>query len=184
MELESTSEHAHELIHEHAAASHADRSSPGWFTQVALSTLVMALLSALAALLAAISAHESLLERTQEILDFVALDTERLEVEVLRSKHDVLRQLGEEPPVSEVSRVRNYEEEIVAMTKKTAADEEVVRTSTHAHVIFAIAVTLLSVGITLGGMAIISRKRFLWIVGLVFGAGGTLGVAIGLAEML
>lgn len=103
MELEKTSEHAHEIIHEHSGALHS--SSPGWFTQVALSTLVMALLSALAALLAAISAHESLLERTQEILDFVALDTESLEIEVLRSKHDLLRQLGEEPRESEVSRV-------------------------------------------------------------------------------
>ena len=184
MELESRPEHAHEIIHEHASGHHGDRSSPEWFTRVALSTLVMALLSAIAALLAAMSAHESLLERTQEIVDFVTLDTERLEIEVLRSKHDVLRELGKEPAASEVSRVRAYEGELDSIAERTAEDEELVRTSTHEHVIFALAVTLLSVGITLGGMAMIARKRFLWIIGLVFGAGGTLSVAIGLAEML
>jgi Domain of unknown function (DUF4337) len=183
MELETTSEHAHEIIHKHSA-SHGNDSSPGWFTRVALSTLVMALLSALAALLAAISAHESRLERTQEILDFVALDTERVEIEVLRSKHDLLRQLGEEPAATEVSRLRNYEEQIRELTKATAADEGVVRTSTHAHVIFAIAVTLLSVGITLGGMSMIARKRFLWIIGLVFGMGGAVNLVLGLTDML
>lgn len=70
------------------------------------------------------------------------------------------------------------------MTKTTAADEDVVRTSTHAHVIFAIAVTLLSVGITLGGMAMIARKRFLWIIGLVFGVGGAVSLVFGLRDML
>jgi Domain of unknown function (DUF4337) len=92
--------------------------------------------------------------------------------------------MGKEPAATEVSRVRNYEEELESIAEKTAEDEDVVRAATHAHVIFALAVTLLSVGITLGGMAMIARKRFLWIIGLVFGAAGAVSVAIGLAEML
>ena len=108
MELENKTDHAHETIREHVAEDQHRSAAPRWFTYVALSTLLMALLSASAALMAAISAHESLLERSQEILDFVALETDRVEVEVLQSKHDILHQLDGRPPDSELARVKAY----------------------------------------------------------------------------
>jgi Flp pilus assembly protein TadB len=184
MELESATEHAHETIHEHVAEPHGGRSTPRWHIYVALSTLVMALLSAMAALMAALSAHEALLERTQEIVDFVALETDRIEIEVLRSKHDILRQFEVTPPPDELSRIRTYQKEVAILMETTAEEEAVVRASNRAHIVFAIAVTLLSVGITLGGMSLIAEQRFLWIVGLVFGVAGTLGVVIGFRTMI
>jgi len=184
MELESATEHAHETIHEYVAESHSGPSTPRWHTYVALSTLVMALLSAMAALMAALSAHESLLERTREIVDFVALETDRIEIEVLRSKHDILRQFEVMPPPDELSRIRTYQEDVATLMETTAEEEAVVGASNRAHIVFAIAVTLLSVGITLGGMSLIAKQRFLWIIGLVFGAAGTLSVAIGFRTMI
>ncbi len=183
MELESATEHAHETIHEHAAG-HGGRSTPRWHTYVALSTLAMALLSALAALMAALSAHESLLERTQEIVDLVALETDRIEIEVLRSKHDILHQFEVTPSAAELSRIRAYERDAAILSDRTTDEEAMVRASNRAHIVFAIAVTLLSVGITLGGMALISEQRYLWIIGLVFGVAGTLSVAAGFRTML
>jgi hypothetical protein len=50
--------------------------------------------------------------------------------------------------------------------------------------IFAIAVTLLSLGITLGGMAIVVERKSLWTVGILFGAAGALGAGIGVFYML
>jgi hypothetical protein len=184
VELESTAEHALETIHEHVAESPHHPSSPPWFTYVALSTLVMALLSAFAALMAAISAHESLLERTQEILELVALDTDRIEIEVLTSKHDLLRQLEAEPSGAELDRVAAYREEVERLLDQTAEDEAIVGSTTHAHIVFAVAVTLLSIGITLGGMALIAKQRFLWIVGLVFGLVGDASVVYGMRDMM
>jgi hypothetical protein len=183
MEQEKAIEHAVEAIQEHAGGAHGDAASRRWITQVALSTLVMALLSALGALMAAISAHESLLERTQEVLDFVRLQNDRLEIEVLRAKHDLLRQSGVEPAASELSRIRAYETDLLRMTEQTTEEEAVVRTSAHAHLVFAIAVTLLSVGITLSGISMIARRRPLWIAGLAFGLAGTVSMAIALRDV-
>ena len=186
MELEGTAEHAHETIHEHVTeGGHGDgASSPRWFTHVALSTLLMALLSAFAALMAAISAHESLLERTQEILDFVALETDRIEIEVLQTKHDILRQFDELPPQSELTRIHAYQEDVERLTELTHEEEARTAAATHAHMVFAVAVTLLSIGITLSGMAIIARLRYLWLIGLVSGAAGAIGVVMGLRDMV
>jgi hypothetical protein len=144
----------------------------------------MALLSATGALMAAISAHESLLERSQEILDFVSLETDRVEIEVLQSRHDILRQLGEAPAESEVARVRAWREDMGREKEELSKEESIVGATTSAHLVFAVAVTLLSIGITLGGMAIIARQRFLWLIGLVFGAAGALSVALGFRDML
>ena len=55
---------------------------------------------------------------------------------------------------------------------------------TLAHVIFAIAVTLLSMGIILAGMAVVIERKWLWATGLVIGTAGSLSVAIGIAVML
>jgi hypothetical protein len=183
LELENGTERVHETIRERATGED-NAASRGWFTQVALSTLLMALLSALAALMAAISAHESLLERTQEILDMIELENDRVEIEVLTAKHDILRRLEVEPDASEVSRVRANREDLRQRKEETTEEERFVGTATHAHLVFATAVTLLSVGITLGGISMISRKRSLWIVGLFVGLAGAVGVAIGFASLL
>jgi hypothetical protein len=184
VELESKTEHAHETIREHVAEGPHRPSAPRWFTHVALSTLLMALLSATGALMAAISAHESLLERSQEILDFVALETDHVEIEVLQSKHDILGQLGQAPAEAELARVRAYREDEGQIEEEVSGEEGVVGATTRAHLVFAVAVTLLSIGITLGGMAIIARQRFLWLIGLVFGVAGAVSVALGFRDML
>jgi hypothetical protein len=184
MELEGTAEHGHETIREHLAEGRHGPSSPRWFTYVALSTLLMALLSAFAALMAALSAHEALLERTQEIVDFVALETDRIEIEVLQSKHEILRQFDETPAESELARVEAYREDVARLIEQTVDEESLAQAATHAHLVLAVAVTLLSIGITLGGMAIIANQRFLWIIGLVFGLAGAVGVVLGLRDMM
>jgi hypothetical protein len=46
------------------------------------------------------------------------------------------------------------------------------------------AVTILSVGITLCGAAIVVDIKYLWIAGLVFGVIGTIGLAAGIYSMV
>jgi hypothetical protein len=90
-ELGETAEAARELIVEEMQEK---TETAEWVRKVALSAIVMALISAIGALLAGITANESLMERTEEILEVSRLESDRLHVEVLRSKHDVLRALG------------------------------------------------------------------------------------------
>jgi len=50
----------------------------------------------------------------------------------------------------------------------------------HANNVLAIAVTVLSVGITLSGMAVVVEEKRLWLAGLIIGAGGVLALALGI----
>ena len=67
---------------------------PRWHKQVALSSLILALLAALAGLLAGLTAEQELHVRTQEILDLSRLESDRINAQVLKTKHELQDSLG------------------------------------------------------------------------------------------
>ena len=67
-EIEESAEAAHDLIREKLLRKN-DEDGSRWTGWIILSTMALALLSALAALLAGFTANEAVLERTKEILE-------------------------------------------------------------------------------------------------------------------
>ena len=183
-ELNESTEVTTELVMDSVKEDAKDRESPQWHSWVALSTLVMALLTAIGALLAGITAHEALLERTEEIINIATCQGESTRVAVLKAKHDILFSLGETPDKAEVDQIQAYESEITALDAGARQTEEIIQSTVYPHFIFALAVTILAVGTSLCGMAIIIEKRLLWLIGLIFGIVGTAGVGTGLVMMM
>jgi hypothetical protein len=183
-ELTEMTDTAEDAVTEAMESEEVGEKHPGWHRQVALTTLVMALLAGLGGLLAGITAHEALLKRTKEIIEVSYLEGDRVHVETLNSKHEILTALGETPNRVEVERVVAFEEEMRELKAGTAREEALALTADNTHLIFAVAVVLLSLGITLGGMAVIVEHKFLWTVGLVFGVAGAAGIGLGVLAML
>ena len=177
-EIEESAETALELMEDLEAGKES-----GWMGLIAVSTLVMALLSALGALLAGINANESILERTEEIIEISRKETEFLSIELLESKHEILNSLGTAPDSAEVERVRKERSEFEAERKKIMTDEGEVEAHIYEHEIFAGGVTLLSIAITLGGLALLAKRKIFWMIGLGFGITGTVLLALGIYSM-
>jgi hypothetical protein len=135
-------------------------------------------------MLAGMSSHQAMIERTQEIIEVSSLQGDRVYVETLKSKHEILTILGETPDQAEITTIAAIEEEMLGLEIKTAGDESQVKTTTKGHIIFAIAVAMLSLGTALCGMSIIVNQKYLWGAGLLFGAIGTAGVGLGILRML
>ena len=161
-----------------------DTRHPNWHRQVAMSTLLMALITAVGALLAGITAHEALLDRTKEAIDVSIAENDRVSVEVLKAKVEILTKLGESPDQADLAQIQASEAEIIALEEEAAFEETEVQSISGAHLILAVAVTLLSVGITLSGMSIIVDQKFLWLAGLVFGIVGSMVVGYGIIKLL
>jgi hypothetical protein len=157
---------------------------PRWHKQVALFSLILALLAALAGLLAGLSAHEDLHRRTEEIMELSRLENDLVHIEVLRTKHELLYSLGRDVDPAELAQIQAFEEEAEDLVGELTAEERQDRSAGSTHLILAITVTLLSVGITISGMAVVVGERRLWYAGMVFGAGGTLCLALGIVRML
>ncbi len=156
---------------------------PRWHRHVALTTLILALLTAIGALLAGMSANQSLIDRTNEIIYVNSLERDRISIEILKSKHEILISLGDTPDQEEIKAIAVFEEEMQELKPESEDEETLVLTAAKSHQIFAIAVSLLSLGAALCGMSIIINQKYLWVVGLVFGAIGTVGLVWGVVRM-
>jgi hypothetical protein len=156
---------------------------PHWHKHVAMTTLVMALLTALAAMLAGTSSQQSLIERTQEIMEINSLESDRIQVEVIKTKHEILIALEAVPDQAEAEAIAAFERPIREHKRHTDSEESTVISTIETHHIFAVAATLLSMGTALNGMSVIVNRKYLWVTGLVFGAIGTLGVLAGVVRM-
>lgn len=183
-ELTEMVETAQDAVTEAVESKEVGDEHSRWHNRVALTTLVMALLAALGALLASRTANEALLGRTKEIIEISRLEGDRISVEMLKSKHEILIALGETPDPAERERIKAFETGMRELKAESARQEALATSIISAHEVFAIGVTMLSLGITLGGMAIVVERKFLWTVGLLFGMIGVLAVGTGVLMML
>lgn len=182
-ELGESTELANELAMDSMKRDEAEWTPNKWHTWVAMSTLLMALLAAVGALLAGITAHEALLYRTEEVIAISIVEGSQVCVEVLKAKHEILISLGEMPDEAEIAQIQAYDTKVAEFAKEAAREEASAQKAIHPHLIFAIAVTLLAVGTSLGGMAIILDQKLLWYTGMVFGVVGTIGVSAGVVML-
>lgn len=181
-EFEVAAEAAHDQIKEESLKDGEGEKSR-WIAWVALSTMVMALLSALGVLLAGVAVNELMIERTKEILEVSHLEADRIDVELLKSKHAILTSLGETLDNSEIEKIRKYQDKIEELKTDVALEEARVQRTIFEHELFAIGVTLLSIAITLCGMSVITKRRKIWAVGLVIGVIGASFVGSGIYKM-
>lgn len=148
----------------------ADR--PRWHTHAAFLSLAMAALAAVAALLAGITANALLLDRTEEIITLSNLEVERISVEVLSTKHDLLRAQGVEPDPDEVQRIESFEAEADEISQDLVEEEATVVATAESHELFAVAAALLAIAIVVAGMALVMSTRWLLYAALVTGVLG------------
>jgi hypothetical protein len=106
------SELVNELAMEQLEHDDGESGERNWHRKVALWTLVLALLTALGWFLSGITSHEAQLEKTEEIINLTILEGDRVSIEILKAKHDLLISKGEPPDASEVEEIRLFEEEI------------------------------------------------------------------------
>lgn len=182
-EFES-SELVNELAMEQLDDDGAESGAKNWHRTVALWTLVLALLAALGGLLSGITSHEAQLEKTEEIINLTILEGDRVTIEILRAKHDLLISMGETPDASEVEEIRLFEKEVAEKQEEIIEEETLAQAFGQTHLVFAIAVTVLAVGISVSGMSVVVDQKWLWGVGMVFGAVGAVGVILGIIFML
>ena len=104
-------------------------------------------------------------------------------IELLRTKHDLQRALGQEVSEEEVQRIEGFEQEVQLLASDVGFEDASARTSVANHLLFSMAATIAAIATAVTGLAPIVHRRWLWGVGIVIGivAAGLLTVgAIGL----
>ena len=165
-EIEVPTEHLHEEIKEKA-----EEEGGGWSLYIAISTALMAVIAAIAGMMAGHHSNEALIEqiKASDQWAFYQAKSIKAEIRALRTEqgHDVKTPEQTKAEAEEVKKV---------------AEEDEVSSKAHLerHVVLARSVTLFQVAIAISAIAILTRKRFLWIVGIVIALAGTFFFVSGL----
>ena len=184
-DLTESAEIAADVIAERRLEQEQEKESEKKFVGiVAMSTMVMALFSAIGALFAGISANDAMLVRTAEILTETRLETDRLEIDILAGNALMLEALGLEVEEEMLARIAEDREEMEEFAAEVEFAEDEVELVMVAHERLAVGVTLLSIAITLGGMALVTRRRPIWYLGLGLSVVGAAYVVVGLQTHL
>jgi hypothetical protein len=173
---EVPTEHLQEEMHEHATRG-------GWIMRVALSSALTAALAAIAALKAGHTANEAMIAQIESSDQWTFYQAKSIKSSVLRSKMDILAGLGKEPSPKDEAKAKEYErqqEEIKTKAEELAVES---RALLRQHQTLSHSVTMFQISIAVSAMSVLSRKRMLWAVSLVFSGIGVAFLAYGYASL-
>jgi hypothetical protein len=183
-EIEVPTEHLHETIKEahehHHHGGGGGEVGPSWVGQVALSAAVLAVAAAIAALLAGHHANEAMLEQMKATDQWAFYQAKGIKMSQLETKLEVLAALGKEGHDEDRKKVEKYKEQQKEIEDKARELEQGSEHSMRHHVVLARAVTAYQVAIALSAVAVLTKKRLVWLAGLALGLLGTVFLVQGL----
>jgi hypothetical protein len=174
-ELEVSTEHLHEQIHESAT-----ESKEKWIMFVALSTAFIAVLAAIAGLMGGHHSNEALLKQIEASDKWSQYQSKSIKSEINSNSARILTAIsGKSDTKENQTKLAHYEkdkEEIMGDAKglETESKKHLDR-----HVNFSIAVTIYQIAIAIAAISILTRRKLLWMVSLVLAAGGTFYLVLG-----
>jgi hypothetical protein len=174
-EIEVPTEHLHEEMHE--AAHHARER---WISGVALSSALLAGLAAVTALLAGHHANEAMVEQIHASDQWSYYQAKGIKAAVLGTKMDLLKAMGKSATPKDEEKLTEYKAQQEEITKDAKEKEHASESHLAHHVIFARGVTMFQVAIAVAAIAVLTRRRKFWFVGMCFGAVGLIFLIQGL----
>ena len=164
-EIEVPVEHLQEEIHHHATHG---AENERWISIVALVSAFLAVLAAVAALLAGHHANEAMIEQIQSSDKWSHYQAKSIKATVLKSKMDLLKEMGKVPPAEDAEKLKEYKKEQEDI--QSEADEKEKHSKGHLarHEIIARGVTMSQVAIAVAAISVLTRRRrfFYFSIGL------------------
>jgi len=164
--LEQSQEH----IKEHA--EHARESAEKWVMGVALTTAVLAAIAAIASLLAGQHINEGMISQIRASDNWAYYQAKGIKAGMLESKMEMLTVEGKQPSAADQAKAAQYAKDQEEISKEARMLEHESNEHIQRHEKLAAAVTLFQIGIAISAIAVLTRKRFFWFVGLAFGCIG------------
>ena len=160
---EHSNEHAHHILKE---------GKEKWVLFVALTTAVFAVLAAITGLLASDHADEAMLSQIKSSDQWAFYEAKSIKSQNIASANKILEAMGKTPATQDTAKINaNKKDQAEIMQKaqdyKKESDEHLAR-----HKILARGVTLFQVAISIGAIAIVTKRKGLWYGSMVFAAIG------------
>jgi hypothetical protein len=166
-EIEDPTESLHEHIHESAHHA-AEEGKNKWIVYVALTTAVIAVLSAIASLYASHYADESMLSQIHASDQWAYYQAKGIKTDVIISQNKLLAAMGQTPDPKDLEKIKTNKEQQEETSKEAKAAETESHEFVAKHEKLARSVTLFQIAIAIGAIAILVKKRLYWFISLGF----------------
>jgi hypothetical protein len=166
--LEKSQEHIHE---------HARESGEKWVMGVALVTAIFAAAAAIASLLAGQHINEGMICQIQASDQWALYQAKGIKAEVLDAKMELLAAQKTPGSVADVAKAAQYKKDQALISAKAEALESDSREHIKKHEKLAGAVTFFQIAIAISAIAVLTKKRMFWYVGICSGV-------VGMAELV
>ena len=176
-EIEIPTEHLHETINESAR-----EEKEKWVLFVALSTAFIAVLAAIAGLLGGHEANEAMLDQIKASDQWALYQSKGIKAEIATSTIQILAALPNKTISEEMkSNALRYEKEKKEIKVKAEELERNSEVHLSKHLPLSKAVTIFQIAIALSAIAIITQKKLLWYIALLFMLGGCCFLFLGIS---
>jgi hypothetical protein len=166
-EAEVPTEHLHEEIH-HQVEHGRER----WALGVALSSALLAGLAAVSSLMAGHHANEAMISQIESADQWSFYQSKSIKEAQLKGKADILSALGKPVPDGDENKLVEYERDKEQIQKKAEDFEKDAQNHLKTHESLAASVTMFQIGIAVGAISVLIRRRSFWLASLVVGAIG------------
>jgi isopropylmalate/homocitrate/citramalate synthase len=156
------------------------RKTPQWESWIALSSSLLAVLSAISALYATFAFDEAAIAKSAESVLAADASGAQATYNILRTKIDILSAMDKPVDPADVATMNAHAIKVEQFHKEIHTLDQAGRFEYHAHDQLSIAVALFQVAILLGGLAVVMQRPTLWGFGMTFAATGALAMGHGL----
>ncbi len=160
-------EHTQEEI-----AHHAHTAEERWILGVALTAAFLAVMAAIAALLAEHHANEAMLDRIKSSDHWEEFQANSIKRNLLEARHELLGALGKTVGQKDPARVEEYRDRQDRLHQRATEAEQGSEAHLRRHTVLSGAVTLFQVGIAVGAISVLTKRKSFWYGSLGFGAAG------------
>jgi hypothetical protein len=153
-------------------AHHAEVAREQWIMNVALTAAILAVLAAIAALMAEHHATHAMVDQIQSSDLWNYYQAKGIKANLLASKLELLDGLGKGAGQADSEKLARYareQEEIKAKAEEKQAESE---SRLRAHTVLSRSVTMFQIGIAVGAISVLTKRKRFWLGSLLFGALG------------
>ena len=161
-------------------AHHAHAATEKWILGVALTAALLAVLAAITALMAEHHANEAMLDQIRSSDQWNYYQAKGIKLNLLKTKNELLTALGKTADAKDLAKVEKYEKQ--QEESMTEANEEQKKSEAHLrqHTVLSRSVTFFQVGIAVGAISVLTKRKSFWFASVAFGVIGVVLLLLGM----
>jgi hypothetical protein len=162
-------------------AHHAHHATEKWILGVALTAAFLAVLAAITSLMAEHHADEAMLDQIRSSDKWSFYQAKSIKANLFTTKIELLKALDKTVDEKDLGKVETYRKEQETVREEAEEKEQASEKHLRLHSILSRSVTLFQVGIAVGAISVLTKRKSFWFGSLGFGVAGVVLLVLGLA---